>query len=162
MMGWFTVSQLADVLIAAPSFRCAPPTAVFALPTVSSALPSAFNLSLPVATDGLLDLAFQLIGAFALILVPHDMPSPSSGFGCSPESTCAHLWRPSTPVLRTRLDHQLILTLFTPPVVWRSVRPSRGPPSSPPPQRDHIVLHVHVQAAARNLAWPSSWLRIFV
>src|ERR1019366_4218874 len=34
--------------MAAATFFCAPPTAVFASPTVSSILPSAFNLSLPV------------------------------------------------------------------------------------------------------------------
>src|SRR5580704_3582474 len=34
--------------MAVATFLCAPPTAVFASPTVSSTLPSAFNLSLPV------------------------------------------------------------------------------------------------------------------
>src|ERR1035437_6867859 len=34
--------------MAAPTFFCASPTAVFAFPTVSSIFPSAFNLSLPV------------------------------------------------------------------------------------------------------------------
>src|SRR5476651_1259440 len=36
--------------MAAPTFCCAPPTAVFTFPTVSSTLPSVFNLSLPVTS----------------------------------------------------------------------------------------------------------------